>query len=115
MQVWDSFGKMKGGGEGSSTPYGVGLCKLRDSEIKHFGLKPIVVSEPHIRNVDTRRKSENDGQIHIRKGLVVCLAMQANYKEKGHEDTAEKSMTCTHCGKNAHDMKGCFQLIGYPE
>ena len=25
------------------------------------------------------------------------------------------SCTCSHCGKNGHDMKGCFQLIGYPE
>ncbi|XP_068491910.1 uncharacterized protein [Phaseolus vulgaris] len=49
------------------------------------------------------------------RGLVVGLAMQANYKEKGRGDVVEKSMTCSHCGKNGHDMKGCFQLIGYPE
>ena len=49
------------------------------------------------------------------RGLVVGLAMQANYKEKGRGDMVEKLMTCSHCGKNGHDMKGCFQLIGYPE
>ncbi|XP_068477195.1 uncharacterized protein [Phaseolus vulgaris] len=49
------------------------------------------------------------------RGLVVGLAMHANYKEKGRGDMVEKLMTCSHCGKNGHDMKGCFQLIGYPE
>ena len=48
------------------------------------------------------------------RGLVVGLAMQANYKEKRRGDMVEKLMTCSHCGKNGHDMKGCFQLIGYP-
>jgi len=39
------------------------------------------------------------------RGLVVGLALLANYKEKGCRDAVEKSMTCTHCGKNDHDMK----------
>ncbi|XP_068466252.1 uncharacterized protein [Phaseolus vulgaris] len=47
------------------------------------------------------------------RGLVVGLAMQANYKEKGRGDMVEKLMTCSHCDQKvkangtAGDAKGC--------
>ncbi|QHO01748.1 uncharacterized protein DS421_13g417820 [Arachis hypogaea] len=49
------------------------------------------------------------------RGLVVGLAMQAGNRTKGREDLSQKSTICSHCDKSGHDVKGCFQIVGYPE
>ncbi|XP_068480913.1 uncharacterized protein [Phaseolus vulgaris] len=117
MQVWDwcSVGKTKGGGEGSSTPYGLDDASYGTVRSNILASDPL----PSLNRVYAMLVQEERVRMMAKsteeRGLVVGLAMQANYKEKGRGDKVEKLMTCSHCGKNGHDIKGCFQLIGYPE
>ena len=55
----------------------------------------------------TRTKEEREAV------SVMGLSVQIGYKKKGR--TESKQLLCSHCGRLGHDVKGCFQLVGYPE
>ncbi|XP_072077788.1 uncharacterized protein [Arachis hypogaea] len=47
------------------------------------------------------------------KGSLMGLAVHTGYKHKSRNEI--KPLVCSHCGRTGHEIKGCFQLIGYPE
>ncbi|QHN81408.1 uncharacterized protein DS421_20g686620 [Arachis hypogaea] len=49
------------------------------------------------------------------RGLVVGLAIQTGNRTKGRGDPSKKSTICSNCDKSRHDVKGCFQIVGYAE
>ncbi|XP_072063916.1 uncharacterized protein [Arachis hypogaea] len=49
------------------------------------------------------------------RGLVVGLAVHVGNKARGEGEHGEKTVTCSKCGKNGHDVKECFQIVGYPK
>ncbi|XP_072066096.1 uncharacterized protein [Arachis hypogaea] len=49
------------------------------------------------------------------RGLIVGLVAHVGNKARRGGEHGEKAVTCSKCGKNGHDVKECFQIVGYPE
>ncbi|KAL1310047.1 uncharacterized protein [Arachis hypogaea] len=46
------------------------------------------------------------------RSAAMGLSVQTGYMNKGR---AEIKQVCTHCERSGHEVKECFQLVGYPE
>lgn len=66
-----------------------------------------IIQEERHRN--TARSSDDRGYM---VGFTVETVTQMSVAAMRSK---EKQGTCTHCGKNGHDTKLCYQIIGYPK
>lgn len=61
-------------------------------------------------------RHQNMAKTHEEKGDVVGFSVQSSSPARAaFARGKEKQGTCTHSGRPGHEVKSCYQIIGYPE